>query len=1234
VFLLKRQLKNGVPAMRKPVHSAIAVVVVSALALSLCVFSPAYAGNEEQKRKEELQKKLETLKAQKRQLEVNAKTKIEKSATKAGGESQTETISRYERLNESCTGKKSERCADVMYTLAGLYYEEGRDSYVQARNDYEKAMDEYDRNPRGPEPVNPVPNYSKSLKMYQAAIAQYPSFEKADEGYYQIGTILMLQGDLDGSKGAFANIVSLFPNSIRASAAHFRMADFCFMDRDFTCALKHIEQIKKEEVNLEVAEMAHYRKAEIYYNRAELDRAAKLFFDYIDRCDAGEYQKKDLRNEALEYLAICFSDMPDGGQEAVAFFKTSGQRSFQDYVLYTVGMKNFNHGQFDNAVLSLQTALNSFPYYKDAPTAQQMLVACYVIKKKYEDANRERERLVDFYYKGGEWASRNAGNAAAIEQSSNEVKRALGQIAIYYHAEAQKKKKKDLYEKALKRYTEFFTKFPEDVWRNYEFKYNVAEIYNELKDYSKAAENYQYVAQQDISKFPSYKPEDDDTLGLDDEQKERLKKEKGTKKTPVSISQEDAGYNAIAAFDNLRKQKIAEQGLSDDQAMSMPETQKLLDQIHSFQKRFPKSNTAPEVLYMGGNILYAGKAYSQALVEFKAIMDAYPSSQYAPKSLRMLANSYASSGEYDMALSTYKQLLAKEKPGTQEYQEVVDLAGGALFKKADDLRKGGNQAGSAEAFKEIFDKFPASKTADRGWFEAGMCFEETNSIEMAAATFLALGDKFPKSDLREKAYVRAAEDFKKLNKMEDAAKAYELGAAKVAKPDYAIPSLSAAAESYQAAELFEKAGEMSEFIFQKYPTDQRTPLALYNAGLVYEKGKLYSRAISAYRLLAEKYPSSEYAAEGYYAIGFCHEKMGNNADMAAAFQSYAEKFPGDKSKQVMALVRSGEAYLNLNNLAAAEKSVNLAADIYEKFKGKAEIDLVAAARAYYILGEIQFKMFEAIKLKGANERAIEKQLKEKTKALEPVLKAYSKAIEIGVGEWTIRSTYRVGESFVEIANAYRDQSLFGSKDQQTASKIKIISGLEKYYLKAAEKFQWNVETAYEQKIDNEWVGKSKNKFMEMLYLNGHLFDEVGQIFKNAPIPKDLEPEEKQAYQDVLEEKYLEVLDKALPKYEAAIQAASELGIAESEWIPKIKERINEINPSSASLDIQLTERKPEQAASPSPSSGESQPSQIGSESNSNEKPEVSEDDQGGKNSGEEQSGDDRDSRKDRKKKRK
>jgi hypothetical protein len=79
---------------------------------------------------------------------------------------------------------------------------------------------------------------------------------------------------------------------------------------------------------------------------------------------------------------------------------------------------------------------------------------------------------------------------------------------------------------ALKRYEEYFAKFPGDKWKTYEFKYNVAEIYNALNDCAKAAESYDYVAMQDFSTYPKYSA-DIDTLGVDADDAEKMKKKQG-----------------------------------------------------------------------------------------------------------------------------------------------------------------------------------------------------------------------------------------------------------------------------------------------------------------------------------------------------------------------------------------------------------------------------------------------------------------------------------------------------------------------------------------------------------------------------------------------------------------------------------------------------------------------------------------------------------------------------------
>jgi tetratricopeptide (TPR) repeat protein len=1144
------------------------IAVCAVVVFSMCCVlggSAVLASSADDKKKEDLLRQIQELEAKKNKIKTESDAKI--SEKKEKGKSLDEIIKRYEDLMAGCT-KKSERCADVLFTLAQLYYDQGRDTYIKAREDYGKAMDVWEKTQQGKEPVNPLPNYSKSMKMYIRLTKEYSDFKTIDEAYYQMGNIYLVMGEVDSSELMFEAVIKASPNGSRASGSHFRIADFAYLKHDYPQALKHLEQCKSEGLTPDNLGMVQYRKGEINYNMGEFDKAVELFYQYIQKCDAGEYPKQEFRQEAMEYMAIAFSDMPKGADEAIKFFKKVGGRPYEDYVLYTIGMKNHTHGQTDDAIFSLQTALKKFPYYKDAPLAQQALVECYIIKKDYEKANASREKLVDFYGPGGEWSSKNGSQKAVMDQARNEVRKALAAIPLYYHGLAQKSKDKALYEKAIERYNEFSQKFPEDKWHNYEFKYYMAEIYNTLGDYQKSAENFDFVAMSDIASFGPYK-EDVDTLGMDQVAIEKQKKEE--KSGPISISQEDAAYNAIVALMNARKKSMAANGVSDEQSFNMPETKQLLDFVHKYQTKFSKSANAAEITFIGADMYYSAKMFDNASKDYKFIIDTYPTSKFAQKSMRMIANCYVETGEFDLAQAKYKELLKKTEQNTPEYAEIVELAAGAMFKKAESLKKANNVMGAADAFKSIAGEFPKSKVAARGWMEAGICYEATNNYDLAATTFQDLAQKFPTSDLREKSFLNAAEDYKKIEKWGNAASVYQAAAMAITKPDYAIPSLSYAADAYQKVNDFENAGKMYELAYERYPKDSKTPQALYNAGLIFEKGKLYDRAIRAYMLLTQNFPTNEYSPEAYFSVGLCYEKEKKNVDMAAVFTDFARKYEGDKYKQVEALVKAGDAYYNMGDMKEAQKDYQLAVEVYEKNKGKADMNVEAVAKSYYMQGEILYKAFTDISLKG-NKAAVAKALQAKEEALKNAAGPYAKSIEIGVEEWTLRSTYKIGMSFVDFADAIEDQSIEGSTEQKIAAKIKILMGLQKYYESGLKYFQKNIDWAYDQNITGDYVAKSMDMFMKVLFLRANSVEKVGIILKTSPIPKDLSKEDKQSYQEVLEEKSLEAMDKALPLYEQAIDAAAQMGIDKSPWLDKIKERIQEINPSSAALTKQITPR--------------------------------------------------------------
>jgi len=1149
--------------------------ILMAVVLVTFTSGSVFTASAQKKSKEEIQAQIDRLQRQKQEQELKKAQAAE--ASRPQGQDLNQIIDRYEKLLDQCAVKKSDRCADVMYTLGKLYYDQAKDDYAESVERHADELKAYERTGRGTAPRHPVPDYSKSLKMYWQLTREYPAFPKLPEVFAQMGTTYLVAGHLDTTRIIFEQLVQRFPNSPRVSGAHFRLADLAFMDNNYNKAYQHLQQVKRNEIDLTSWEMTHYRMGECAYNLGDFDKAVEYFHGYVEECDKGAYQKKEFREMALEYMAISFSDMPDGVQEAIKFFKKNKNRPYEAQVIYMVGAKNRDHGQWDAAIVALSGALKNYPMYKDAPLARQSLIECYVVKKEHAKANAERESLVDDYGEGSKWYSANSNQRVVIDKSKASVRRALGDVALYYHGEAQRKKDRSMYEKAMKRYNEFFQKFPDDKWRTFEYKYNVAEIYNNMGNCEKAAENYNYVATQDLSTYPAY-VNDIDTLGMDAEQLEKLKASKGDKTNPIAISQEDAGYNTIVALDNCRKKEIAKEGITEDKSYGLPSTKKLVDYAMSFQKRFPRSPNAAEVLYLAGNIHYGGKNYNEAVNAFKMAVEQYPDAKIANNATRMLANSYSNNNQFDLAMQTYKGLLRRTPRDSKDYEEIQELAAGAMYRNAENMKKSGNVGGAVEAFKSIANEFPESKVAAQGWFEAGVCYEELKDLDRAAQTFEQLTERFPKAAIRETAFIRAAENYKKNNNYERAAQTYLTAANQIPKAEFAIPSLSSASEAYQKLNQYDMAGKMFELIYERYANDPKTPQALYNAGLIFEKGKHYTNAIGVYEALAQRYPTSEFAGEAFFSIGLCWEKLEEYGKMANSFSDYAAKYTNDRFKQVQALVKAGDAYFNMQNYKESEANYNQAIKVYEQHAKTSDIDIANVAQAYFRMGEIYYKRFEEIRLDAKNEKEMGARVKTKTKALEDPAKYFAKAIEIGVEEWTMRATYMIGKGFYDMAEAVANQTLFGNEIEKMAGKIKVFSSLDKYYEKAMEYFGQNIAWAKEQNLKGEYIEMSMQAIMEMAYKRGEILEEVGLLFKNSPVPKGLSEDEKEYYLEQLEFKYLEALDAAIPVYENGMRLAKEIGISNSPWIDRIREKLATHKPDSEWKDIQIAEWKPAERA--------------------------------------------------------
>jgi tetratricopeptide (TPR) repeat protein len=222
-------------------------------------------------------------------------------------------------------------------------------------------------------------------------------------------------------------------------------------------------------------------------------------------------------------------------------------------------------------------------------------------------------------------------------------------------------------------------------------------------------------------------------------------------------------------------------------------------------------------------------------------------------------------------------------------------------------------------------------------------------------------------------------------------------------------------------------------------------------------------------------------------------------------------------------------------------------------------DYVAASAAYFRAGEICYKTFEDIKLTARNADEVAGLIKSKTAALTDAAKYFGKVMGLGSGVWTIRATYMVGKGFYDMAEAVAGQTLFGNSEvEKMAEKVKILSSLDKYYDKAIEYFGQNIAFAKKHNLKDEYVEKSMQAMMEMVYRKGEILEQVGLVFKNSPIPDGLAGDGRKIYEKELEGRYIQALDAAKPVYENGLKIAKENDIKKSPWLDRIRERLKAI----------------------------------------------------------------------------
>jgi hypothetical protein len=151
----------------------------------------------------------------------------------------------------------------------------------------------------------------------------------------------------------------------------------------------------------------------------------------------------------------------------------------------------------------------------------------------------------------------------------------------------------------------------------------------------------------------------------------------------------------------------------------------------------------------------------------------------------------------------------------------------------------------------------------------------------------------------------------------------------------------------------------------------------------------------------------------------------------------------------------------------------------------------------------------------------------------------------------------MGEALFRIILDMYNQPFFGTAEQQTSARIRMLIDLQKYLDKAADCFEANIAFVRQRNVETCYAKRSFDAFMHMAFLEGFIHESVGKIFEESPIPPRLSEEDKTAYLSLLNEKKQQAFAAALAKYKVSVQGA--LPSMDSEWLRLIRSRIDALD---------------------------------------------------------------------------
>ena len=630
---------------------------------------------------------------------------------------------------------------------------------------------------------------AEAIRLYSTLLKAYPDYARNDQVLYQLARAYETTGQPELALTTLDRIVQRYPQSPQMDEVEFRRGELLFSAKSYPEAEKAYAVVIQKGRASSFYEQSLYKHGWSLFKQGMTEESLPSFDKVLASKLAARNGKpvrlEDLRRadrelveDTLRVMSITFS-YADGATTLDQFVTKQGEKPYS-YLLYSrLGNLYVDKQRYQDAAMAYRAYVARDPNTDEAPDLAMQAIEAYRKGGFSQLVLDGKHEFVERYNFGTPfWQSRDRAKYGTVVQ---ELKTNLKDVAVYFHATAQKSRKVEDYQEAARWYRDYLKSFPDDP-DSAATNYSLAEVLFESHQYGDAAAEYD--------------------------------------KTAYGYPKNDK--SAAAAYASLVSYQKAEESLSGTARIDLH--RRATDAGVKFAQTFPEHPDSAGVLTRAAEDIFAAKDLPRAISVSESILARQPPVDPAKQRIAwtVIGQSHFDQNEFDKAEPAF--LKARDLAGTDEKlrADLTERLAATVYKQGEAKKKAGDDAGAVEDFLRVDRVAPTSRIRSTSQYDAAAELITLKQWDRAIGVLEDFRRTYPKSELSADVTRKLAVAYSQANRPGEAATEFERIAASPTE-DRAVQREAL----LQSADLYAKANNTPKAVtmLEKFVNTNPTPVA-------------------------------------------------------------------------------------------------------------------------------------------------------------------------------------------------------------------------------------------------------------------------------------------------------------------------------------------------------------------------------------------------------------------------